>query len=63
MPLQPNIIKRQLIKWGMIPGLLLDGALPTYSVSARLGAGKIQLFKSLRDTRLTIVKLTKNQMQ
>ncbi|MDX1640504.1 MAG: hypothetical protein R3220_02315, partial [Balneolaceae bacterium] len=59
MPLQPNIIERQLIKWGMIPGLLLDGALPTFSVSAILGAGEIQLFKTLRDNPSTLEVLAK----
>lgn len=48
MPLQPNIIERQLIKWGMVPRLLLDGALPIYSVSAILGAGEIQLLKTYK---------------
>lgn len=57
MPLQPNIIERQLIKWGMIPGLLLDGALPTFSVSAMLGAGEVQLFKTLRENPLTLEEL------
>ncbi len=49
MPLRPNFIERLLIKWGMIPGLMLDGALPIFMVSALVGAGKIKLFKTLRD--------------
>ncbi len=57
MPLQPNFIERQLIKWGLIPGLLLDGALPTFLVSAILGAGEIQLFKTLQQEPATLEEL------
>lgn len=57
MPLQPNIIERQLIKWGMIPGLLLDGAIPTFLVSAILGAGEIRLFKTLQQEPASIEQL------
>lgn len=43
----------------MIPGLLLDGALPTFSVSALLGAGEIQLFKTLKDEPATLTELAR----
>ncbi|MDZ7694306.1 MAG: methyltransferase dimerization domain-containing protein [Balneolaceae bacterium] len=59
MPLQPNFIERQLIKWGLIPGLLLDGALPTFSVSAILGAGEIQLFQTLKEEPVTLSELAR----
>lgn len=59
MPLKPNFIERQLIKWGLIPGLLLDGALPTFLVSAILGAGEIQLFKTLKQEATSLEQLAR----
>ncbi|MFH5832072.1 methyltransferase [Halalkalibaculum sp. DA384] len=59
MPLRPNVIERQLIKWGLIPGLLLDGAIPTFLVSAILGAGEIQLFKTLRQEPAALEQLAR----
>lgn len=59
MPLRPNFIERQFIKWGLIPGLLLDGALPTFLVSAILGAGEIQLFKTLQKEPASLVQLAR----
>lgn len=47
MPLRPNFIERLLIKWGMIPGPLLDLGLPSFMGAALCGAGEIKLFQKL----------------
>lgn len=47
MPLRPNFIERLLIRWGKIPGPLLDMGLPSFSAAALLGAGEIELFREM----------------
>lgn len=57
MPLRPNLIERMLIKSGMIPGPLLDVAIPTFSASAFIGAGEIDLFRTLDKGPATLEEL------
>lgn len=49
MPLQPNLIERQLIKRGTIPGLLLDGALTLMTGQALVAALELEVFEHLHD--------------
>lgn len=49
MPLKPNFIERLLINWGMIPGPLLDLAIPTFQTAAFIGAGEIDLFRKMSE--------------
>lgn len=49
MPLRPNFIERFLIGRGAIPGLLVDGALPSFMVAALVGAGEVGLFRALQE--------------
>lgn len=50
MPLKPNVIERQLISAGIVPGLMVDMALPMFQVCAMLGAMEVGLFRHLRDS-------------
>lgn len=58
MPLRPNFVERQLIKWGLIPGPLLDVALPTFLNAAFLGAGEIDLFRKMDEGPATLEELS-----
>lgn len=49
MPLQPNFIERQLINFGIMPWLVIDGGLPQFTMSAVLGAADVGLFEALQD--------------
>lgn len=49
MPLQPNLIERQLIKRGVIPGMLLDGALSLMAGQAIVATLELEVFEHLRD--------------
>jgi hypothetical protein len=57
MPLQPNLIERQLIKRGAIPGLLLDGALSLMAGQAIVAALELEVFEHLRDEPVDIETL------
>lgn len=57
MPLRPNFIERLLIKWGMIPGPLLDLGLPAFLSSALCGAGEIDLFRKMDEGPATLKEL------
>ncbi len=57
MPLRPNFIERLLIRWGMIPGPLIDMGLPSFIASAMIGAGEIELFQELDDSPGTLEQL------
>jgi hypothetical protein len=47
MPLQPNLLERFLINRGMVPGLLLDLALPMFQFWTMISAMEIGLFDHL----------------
>lgn len=49
MPLQPNILERLLIRYGFVPGLMLDGVLAVCQLSAMVAAAEIGLFEEIAD--------------
>lgn len=49
MPLQPNLIERQLIKRGIIPGLLVDLGVSTFKQEVLIAAIETGLFDHLQD--------------
>lgn len=57
MPLRPNLIERQLIKRGVIPGLLLDGALALMTGQAMVAALELRIFEHLREGPLDLETL------
>ena len=48
MPLQPNFVERQLIRAGLIPGILLDVGMSTFQFWVLIGAMEIGLFEHLK---------------
>lgn len=57
MPLIPNFIERQLIKKGIIPGLLMDVGLSMFGFAAVIAAAELQIFKILKDEKLDLESL------
>jgi len=49
MPLRPNFIERQIIKMGLVPGVLLDLGISSFMLSAFIGAGEIDLFRTMNE--------------
>lgn len=60
MPLQPNFLERIFIKRGDVPWLLLDGAMPIFSVSALIAAGELCVFKELEKGPQTLPSLAEH---
>lgn len=58
MPLRPNFIERMLIKFGVIPTVLLDSGVSLFQASALLTAGDIRLFNHLKDGPLTLEEIS-----
>lgn len=59
MPLKPNVIERQLISAGIVPGLMVDMAVPMFQACAMLGAIEVGLFRVLRDSPADLPTLAK----
>lgn len=57
MPLRPNILERLLIRFGFLPGIMLDMALASVQVSALIAAGELDLFRELQEEPLDIEAL------
>ncbi len=57
MPLRPNLIERQLLKRGVIPGLLVDLGVATFKQEVLIGAIETGVFDHLRDGALTTAEL------
>lgn len=57
MPLQPNLIERQLIKRGAIPGLMLDVAISAMTTAALVAAMELEVFDHLREKPRTVEAL------
>lgn len=57
MPLQPNIMERQLIKRQIIPGLLLDLGVSTFKQAALIAAIETGVLDHLKDGPLTLQQL------
>ncbi len=57
MPLRPNLIERQLLKRGVIPGLLVDLGVATFKQEVLIGAIETGVFDHLRDGALTTTEL------
>jgi len=59
MPLKPNFAERLLIKFGVIPGPLLDLGLPSFMGAAFCAAGEIDLFRKMSDGPQSLETLAK----
>ena len=57
MPLRPNFIERWIIRSGVIPGPLLDLGMGTFTASAMIAAGEIELFRTLDKSPLPLKEL------
>lgn len=57
MPLQPNLIERQLVKRGVIPGVMLDAAISAMTTAALVAAMELEVFVHLREGPLTVAAL------
>lgn len=57
MPLQPNLIERQLIKRGTVSGLLLDVGVAGFQQGALIAAMELGLFDHLQDGSFTVEEL------
>ncbi|MDX1421020.1 MAG: methyltransferase [Rubricoccaceae bacterium] len=49
MPLQPNVLERQLIRAGLIPGILLDVGLTSFTFWAMIAAMELGLFEAVAE--------------
>ncbi len=58
MPLQPNVIERQLIKRQIIPGLLLDLGVSTFKQEVLIAAIELGVFDHLHGEPITIEQLS-----
>lgn len=57
MPLRPNLIERQLIRRGTIPGIMLDVAMSSFMLQALIAAMELDVFDHLRDDPLDVAML------
>lgn len=57
MPLRPNIIERLLIRFGFVPGIMLDGMLAGTQAAAVVAAAELDLFREIKDRPLDVETL------
>lgn len=57
MPLQPNILERLLIRFGVVPGIMLDGMLAGMQAAVVVAAAELDIFGELEDEPLDVESL------